>query len=167
MIGLSREDRLFKANEILNDNDIKQAICNQILGCSFKEVERVMLSIINERQITEAQKEQLELQESAPQKFDYDFDLKATYSSSFEHSSIKYGFFSKEETLKLLKESDTSLADKKEVTIIREYPIYSLEDVQLLLKQEEDKWDKANMTELETKTKRKMKRIKHTKPLKK
>ena len=39
-----------RAAEILNSPELKQAICNQILGASFKDVEKAMESLLENRQ---------------------------------------------------------------------------------------------------------------------
>ena len=46
LTDLSREDKARRAQEILGSTDEKQTICNQILGVSFKDVERVMRDIL-------------------------------------------------------------------------------------------------------------------------
>lgn len=82
LLNLKREERLRRANEILNSTELKQAICNQILGTTFKDVEKTMVGIINERKLTEEQQEQLELEKTNPEKFDVEFEFKLNKSVS-------------------------------------------------------------------------------------
>jgi hypothetical protein len=45
--GLSREDKARRAQEILDSSEEKQAICNDIVGTSHRDVEKVMRSILD------------------------------------------------------------------------------------------------------------------------
>jgi hypothetical protein len=104
--NLEREEKIRKANEILNSADLKQAICHQILGTTFKDVERAMEAVINERQLTEYQQEILELQEQAPEKFDLEFDFKLNKSASDRHvKTSQYRTYTQEEVAELMRAS--------------------------------------------------------------
>lgn len=120
-----------RANEILRSSEAKQSICNQILGCSHKEVERVMLSIVQRKSLTDEQREQLELQEFAPQKLDPSIEY--AYIGLNKHKSIYYQTLTREECLALLAESKSSLAEKETKPAEINYSVYSLEEVQKIL----------------------------------
>lgn len=61
-----------RANDILKSSELKQAICTRILGTSFKDVEKVMNSIIKGRKISQDEQDLLDLEEEVPEKFDKD-----------------------------------------------------------------------------------------------
>lgn len=99
---LSREERLLKANEILKSNDLKQAICHQIQGCTFKDIERSMEAVIKERQRTQYEEEQLEEQEFAPEKYDLELDFKINKHASDVRTGDSYGHLTREDVARLL-----------------------------------------------------------------
>ena len=67
---LSQEDRLVRAEEILSSNELKQSISNEILGVTFKDIERAMRSVIAEKRPSREEQDQLELELAAPEKFE-------------------------------------------------------------------------------------------------
>jgi hypothetical protein len=46
---LSSDDRVGRATELLNDIQEKQAACNKVVGLSFKDIDKVLKAIINEK----------------------------------------------------------------------------------------------------------------------
>ena len=68
--SLSKEDRLLRAKEILENNKIKQKLCNQMPGLTFKDIDRTMEAVLEERYPTDKELEELELRELAPEKFE-------------------------------------------------------------------------------------------------
>jgi hypothetical protein len=62
----------------------------------------------------------------------------------------------------LIEESNKSIAQRPHKKQKTEYPVYSLEEVQSLLN-EEEQWDSTSLTESDQKTKSKTKRLKRTK----
>lgn len=102
LINLNREEKLRKANEILNSSELKQQICNQILGATFKDIERTMTAIMKERQLTEYQQEMLELEQEAPEKFDPEFEFKVNQQASDRKKENRYTTYSRGEVLTLL-----------------------------------------------------------------
>jgi predicted RNA methylase len=170
LLNLSKEERSLKAHEILDSNEAKQAICRQILGCTFKEVERVMLSVIQERQLTESQKEQIELQKVAPHKFNPEIEFEMEFelnSKLYNRREIVFSFYSIEESRRLVEESKISKAQERVVVPNTNYPSYSLEEVKKLLREGGELWDSTKTTESEQKTKSSTKRMKPIKPSKK
>lgn len=128
---MSRDERLRRAHEILKNPDLKQAICNQILGTTHKDVERAMISLIEERKLTAAQIEQMELEELAPEKFDLEMDFKM--SGTAAKPKNRYTTYTLEDVQVLIAAGDQPVAHKPKEHI--DYPTYTLEDVQRLLKQ--------------------------------
>jgi len=173
--NLSREERLSRANEILKDTDLKQSICHQILGCTHKDVEKSMLAVVNERQLTEEQVEQLELEEMAPEKFDPEITFKVNKSASNVPKEVRYGTYTREQVHALLNPPKTW--DHREPdappTV---YPTMSREDCERLVKEhfeykdnakkkkeEFETWDSLKTTELDLKIDAKTKRSTSTK----
>jgi hypothetical protein len=125
-----------------------------------------MTSIIQERHLTEAQKEQLEMQKYAPEKLDPDlqFDYRPNTGKT-----VVYLPLTKEECAKLLEESNKSIAeDIAEDIAVRpkiDYPVYSLEEVQKILTEQvgDNKWDSTKTKESDRKTRSTTKRTKRTK----
>ena len=65
--NLSREDKVRKANAILADSDYKQKICNEIVGASHRDVEKVLKAVATTKASREEQ-ELAELEEDCPEK---------------------------------------------------------------------------------------------------
>jgi hypothetical protein len=171
LINLAREEKLSRANEILSKSELKQAICLEIQGCTHKDVERAMLSIINERQLTEEQKEQLELEKQAPQKFDPDIEFPIQKKLSGDFKSMRYKALSLEETQTLLA-ANSKPVEEKPKTQNPSYHTYSREEVERMVKEhfeyKEDErgkkaWDTTKTIESEVKIKSITKHIKSTK----
>ena len=133
--NLSREERLSRANEILKDTDLKQSICHQILGCTHKDVEKSMLAVVNERQITEEQAEQLELEEMAPEKFDPEITFKVNkHASNVPKDSSSYGAYTREQVAALLAASKAP-CEPSPVLEKTEYPTMSREECERLVRE--------------------------------
>lgn len=124
-----------------------------------------MLSVIQERNLTEHQREQIELQKYAPQKLnpEIEFELNARL---YEPQQIRCSYITPEESLRLINESGSSIAEKTNKLPTIDYPVYTREEVQRLLL-EDNKWGSTNMTESEPKTRSTTKHTKPTKRLKK
>jgi hypothetical protein len=162
--GLNKEERSLRAYEILNSKEEKQFICSQILGCTHKDIDKIMNSIVQERALTDAQIEQIEMQKYAPEKIDPDY-----FRSGIEKKNILYTMISEKECLELMKQSLHSKAeDKTELDSDLDYSTYSEEEVYKLINNSgEEFWDLTKTTEYGTKTKNTIKRTKRTKTLKK
>lgn len=130
---LDRDERLSRAHEILSSNDLKQAICHQILGATFRDVERAMDSIINERQLTPSQEEELELRESNPEKFEPKFDAELEFKLNKNISSnyvpTGYRVLTREEVAELVAASDAPCEPTPEREPVS-YRTYSREEVE-------------------------------------
>jgi hypothetical protein len=75
---LSKEERKEKAKEILNSSELKQEICHRVIGISHKDVEKVMRSIIQEREPPKKDRNSEdvdEIEEYAPEKIFPEYTL--------------------------------------------------------------------------------------------
>ena len=62
--NLSKEERAYKVEEILNSVEEKQAICNQVTGASFKDIKKALVAFRNEKtRLTEDEKLAIEVPE--------------------------------------------------------------------------------------------------------
>lgn len=130
-----------------------------------------MLAVISERQLTEEQITQLELEEMAPEKFDLDIQFKVNKEHSDVKREIRYRTLTREECNRLVAASKAPFEPPPVTTPPRDYPTYTREQVEALMrehfeykdKKEGDKWDSQKTTELDIKTVSKPKRSKSTK----
>lgn len=177
---LEREERVIRANEILNSTDLKQSICHKILGTTFKDVERAMEAIIKEKQLTPEQREEAELRKSHPEKyepeFDADFEFKVNKKAADAPKTSGYRTYSREEVAELIAASKAPTPPPTPIER-SSYPTYSKEQVRELLrdhfsykdeqkrKREEErvKWDSQKTTEFGPKTANTAKRTNSTK----
>jgi hypothetical protein len=114
-----------------------------------------MQSIIDQRQITEFQKEQLELEKVAPQKFDPEIEFPIQKKLMGDFKQGKYKAMTLEETQKLLA-LDVKSVEEKPKTHNPNYTTYSREEVEKMIKEhfeykdnERRKiWDSQKTTEL-------------------
>lgn len=160
--NLNREERLKRADEILNNSELKQSICHQILGTTFKDVERAMNAIIKERQLTPDQIEELELKKIVPEKFepefDPDYEFRVNKSASDRSRDVGYTTYTMEEVAALLAASRAPHKAPKPTTLRIEYEILSREECERLvqehyayierernLKKERDTWGTTKM----------------------
>lgn len=173
---LNREERLSRATEILRNSDLKQSICHEILGCTHKDIDRAMRSVVDERQITEEQQEMLELEELAPEKFDPEITFIANKHAADPHEFQTYGEpYTREQVAALLAASKAP--PKVEPTEERmQYPTMTREEAEFLmtdhyaylerekeLRKERQEWDSMKTTVLEVKTESTTKHTKSTK----
>ena len=56
LVELDWEARQARASEILNNNSWKQQLCNELVGLSFRDLERVLTGVANERQAPDEEK---------------------------------------------------------------------------------------------------------------
>ena len=134
-----------------------------------------MLGIINEKQITEEQAVQLELEELAPEKFDPEFEFKINQEYTDTPRETYYRPLTREETAALFKKGNTPVTSDdyiepnnydflpREVAerLVREHFEYKTRENKS--KKAEDDWVSQKTTESEVKTVSKTKRTKSTK----
>jgi len=134
-----------------------------------------MRAVIDERQLTEEQIEQLELEEMAPEKFDPEITFKVNKSVSNVPKETSYGTYTREQVAKLLAASKAPCepTPPREIT---HYPTMTREQCEALMRdhfeykenalkkqKEREAWDSAKTTVLDTKIDTKPKRSKSTK----
>lgn len=166
---LSREERIVRANEILSSTELKQHICHEILGCTHKDVEKIMTGVLKERQVTEAQQDLLDLEEMAPDKFDPEIQFKVFKHENDEpRETRQYGTLTREQTARLLSASGIKETPKEERMVnnydympretaerlVREY--YEYLEEQKKKRMEKDEWaTKTIASDIKTSTTRK------------
>ena len=137
---LEREEKISRAHEILKSTELKQAICHKILGTTFKDIERAMNAIIEERQLTPAQEEEIELRESHPEKYEepeYDpyVDFKKNKKVADPVKTVGgYRTLTREECAALVAASNAPFVAPPPVERMP-YPTYTREQVQELMKE--------------------------------
>lgn len=169
---LSREEKVLRANEILNSVELKQAICHEILGTKFKDIEKAMLDALKERQLTPEQEEEFELRESHPEKYEepefdpeLEFKINKKAADKPKNGPSAYGTYTREQVAELLAASNAPYEQPPMMTMPKNYPTYSREQVEELMrehyayeieekkrKEERDKWDSQKTTGLGPKT---------------
>ena len=65
--NISKEERIKRAQQILNDPAEKQALCNRLVGLSHRDIEKVLKDIVTERK-SKQQEEYEELLNEVPEK---------------------------------------------------------------------------------------------------
>lgn len=131
---LDRDERLSRAHEILNSQELKQAICNQILGTSFKDVERAMKSLIEDRRPTPEEEEMLELERIAPEKL----RAEELFPKPKKQKKQYFSQYSPEEVKALMAASTAPPEYKQPIDKDLYHPTYTLEDTQAMLEGRED-----------------------------
>lgn len=130
-----------------------------------------MISVINERQLTEEQKEQLELEKHAPQKFNPEIEFPIQKKLNGDFKPARYRTLTLEETQALLAATNKPVEEKPK-TNPPHYGTYSREEAQRMVREHEEykrdeqrkrEWVSTKTTESETKTKRTTKPTRSTK----
>jgi hypothetical protein len=128
---LSKLDRTRRAKEILNDTAEKQLICNSVLGASFKDVEKVMKEVLNERKLSRHELEYEELLSDVPEKINPEI---ASLANNRQLNKTPMDLMlDQDEVNRLINESSTQIEDKLKPISEESYPTYSLEEVAALL----------------------------------
>jgi len=131
---LSKEDRLLRVKEILENNHIKQKLCNLVQGLTFKDIDRAMKDIIAERQPTEAEQEELELREIAPEKFEPPIPALLRPDNTQSTHKIKYTTYTREQITWLFAQSEKSVQQEPIKEFNTNYKTYTPEEVAALIK---------------------------------
>lgn len=74
LTNLGREAKLSKAKAILADPEFKQKICNQIVGASHRDIEKVLKSVLVTK-LSKEEEEAAELERDCPEKLNPDIKL--------------------------------------------------------------------------------------------
>lgn len=126
--ALSKEARVKKCHELINDTQFKHSLCNQVLGLTFKDIDKVLKDEIeNKKPLTHEQKVFKVLTEQVPEKIDpsiLEFKREAT--------SIPLGYYRPSEVLALI--NAEPITERPESTWNPStIPTYVLEEVTALV----------------------------------
>lgn len=130
---MSREDRIERAKELLNDIQEKQAACNKVVGLSFKDIDRVLKAVIAEKKSNKSDDEDERLDN--PDKWG-DRSGELLRGSTKEANPLKgeAGLpFTRDEVKWLLEQRDVILYEERP-TSARSYKTYSVHEVNALIK---------------------------------
>ena len=101
--GLNRQARAIRSKELVGDDTLKQSICNQLIGTSFRDIDKVLKEEINASKArTEEESIHEELELEVPEKLDPDLQMIRR-----NKKPVKRGFYTKADSLRLI-EADTS-----------------------------------------------------------
>ena len=115
-----------KAHAILADSDLKQKICNQVVGASHKDIEKALKAVVATKAPSAEEEEVAELERDHPEKLDPDIKLKRKVKP------IKLiAITNQNEINKLINATSESLASKEEAarTDYVNYSSYSEEEM--------------------------------------
>lgn len=128
--GLERSERRRQAQQILDSPELKQQICNQMLGLSFRDIDKTMRNVLAENQPTPEEQEESELRRIAPHKFDPDAILESRIPRT-GRKKVTYKTLTREETRKLIEASNKPIENEPRPK--PKYDTYTFEEVQALL----------------------------------
>ena len=138
--GLPRDERVRLARHIVRDDKEKQRLCNEIMGLSFRDIEKVMASIINEKKFSRNEEEE-ELMELAPEKFNSAPIRPPSLKEREEQevfrpksSSSQYRNPTREEVQWLLEQSKKPVENPDPPPPRKDYDTYTMEEVAALLR---------------------------------
>lgn len=126
-----------------------------------------MYAVINEKQLTEEQTAQVELEQIAPEKFDPDLQFKINKHASNVKKDMQYKVLTREETAALVAASHAPHVAPPSHFQRTDYPTYTREQAEALVREHygynteehmRDKWDSQKTTELGPKIKPRQKR---------
>lgn len=130
-----------------------------------------MMAIINERQLTPDQQEEVELRETYPQKYEPEFDpliefkVNKQAADPSRNKGNPYREYTREEVAELIAASEAPWVAPEKPAARQDYPTYSREQVESFMRQhleyianekkqkeERAKWDSPKTTEFEPRT---------------
>ena len=136
-----------------------------------------MRALIDQKQITEEQAEQLELEEMAPDKFDPEVTFIANKHAADPHKFQTYGEPYTKKQVNMLLAASSAPTEVAPLAEKSSYPTMTREECEFLMadhyaylererenKKEREEWVATKMTESEVKTDTKTKHTKSTKP---
>lgn len=124
--ALSKEERTRRCNEILNDNDLKQSLCNQVPGLTFRDIDKTLKAELSDKKLTPEQEIYESIEEDFPDKLNpNDFKPKPKRKVS---RSLHY---TREESLELIN-ANTFGTKSKPVKQVQ-YDTYSQKEIEALI----------------------------------
>ncbi len=126
LTSLKKEERAKRAQQILSDTNEKQAICHQIIGASYKDIEKALRSIVDDKRPSyEEEFEQEHFQEEP---------VKPSKPQRNVTTIPMEQLLDQDEVNALLSESSMSIVEQRsEYTDRGDYETYSFEEVAALL----------------------------------
>ncbi len=125
---MSKEERLIRAKEILNSTKEKQKLCNSMPGLTFRDIEKAMVAIMEERQPSAKELEELEERSLHPEKYEPQ-SISPSTGKPGEYRSL-----TREEVARLIAASKEPCINVAPSTWTDDYPTYSAEEVAALMK---------------------------------
>lgn len=134
LINLSREDKARRALAILNDNEEKQRICNELLGTSFKDIEKALQEIVNSKKFsTKEQREEQEILEEFPEK------IHGPVKPTVTKSPVKFEYLlDQDEVNRLIEASNAPIVDEVKPYVGVDYATYTAREVAALIEGDYD-----------------------------
>ena len=117
--GLDQGEIIARAAEILDSTELKQAVCQRILGASHKDIEKAMHSVLNDR--SEKSEEAVLPRQST-------IDAIVPKKQKKSQDKPKYRNYSYDEVQCLIEASKTSIKPNVEPSTNLHYPTYSIEE---------------------------------------
>ena len=122
------------AAKILYSNEDKQAICNAIVGASFRDIDKALNALLSNKRLTRDQIELEELERDVPEKFGHEPEI--LKKKRKQVNRMEY-LLDTDEVNRLLQDSEVSKADEKHERFSHaEYATYSEEETLRLINNE-------------------------------
>jgi hypothetical protein len=138
---LSRELRFKRAREILNDSDYKQEICNENIGVSHRDIDKVLKEILKDKKGSLAEQLAIEYDIELPVEEDEpEVKIQRTKKKLFTMLLLDT-----DEVNELLKASDTPLQRPSKVIDFEVYSTYSMAEALELLGLPKEKEEKNGL----------------------
>lgn len=118
--SLSREDRIARCKELLDDDDFKQEICHKMLGTTFRDINKILKEeIASSKARSEEEAILEEMANEQPEKLDPELQPLRR-----QHKAIRRGYYTREESLTLI-EADSGAKWLAEATKPRDPPTHT------------------------------------------
>jgi len=131
---LSREAKIRRASEILADSDLKQSICNQVVGTSHRDIEKVLKAIVTTK-LSDEDELNAELEREQPEK------LHPETKSSRKVQPIRMVAITNQKEITWLINASNEPLEQDDPKPILDRPSYSQEEINALLNSSYDPAD--------------------------
>jgi len=103
---LGREDRILLAQEIIESSDLKQQICNDVDGLSFRDIEKVLSEILKSKAERSSKKDKRKSKDTNEQDFDSEsIDLPEEEPVAIVRKKLKLQYLIDQDEVNLLIEA--------------------------------------------------------------
>lgn len=124
--NLSKEDKVKRANAILSDYDFRQSICNQVVGTSHRDIEKILKAIVITK-LSAEEEENAELERDNPEKLHPELSIKRSVKPT------KMVPITDQKEINWLINASNQPLEEDEPKQPRDYPSYSTEEINALL----------------------------------